>query len=132
MLEISILINNQINKMTTEIMTFNEFIADVAQFELIKYVQHNITDMYPEEEFDEETNKYMEGNYEVHLDYLIETWKNWIDEDFVADFKIDYDRQGTFNELWNYTVELPCPWFEDRWLDDIFERHILDTNVCLK
>jgi hypothetical protein len=30
-------------------------------------------------------------------------------------------------ELWNYSRYLPC--FQDRWLDDIFERHILVTNI---
>ena len=121
--------------MTNEIMTFNEFIADIANHSLINYVQNNIADMYPEEEFDEETNNYMEGNYQVHLEYLIETWKNCIDESFVhvSDFIIDYDRQGTFDELWeHFLVEVATPMFDNRWLDDIFERHILDTNVCLK
>ena len=33
-------------------------------------------------------------------------------------------------ELWNYSRYLPC--FDGRWLGDIFERKILDTNVCLK
>ena len=121
--------------MTTEIMTFNEFIADVAQHELINYVQHNIEDMYPEEEFDEEMNNYMEGNYQVHLEYLIDTWKHCIDENFVhiPDFEIDYNYQGTFDELWeHFLVEVATPMFDGRWLDDIFERKILDTNVCLK
>ena len=31
----------------------------------------------------------------------------------------------------SYTdLDLPC--FDYTWLDDIFERKILDTNVCLK
>ena len=133
MLEISIQINKQINQMTTEIMTFNEFIADIANHSLINYVQNNIADMYPEEEFDEETNNYMEGDYKIHLDYLIETWKNSIDENFIPDFKIDYTYQGTFDELWeHFLVEVATPMFDHRWLDDIFERKILDTNVCLK
>jgi hypothetical protein len=120
--------------MTTEVMTFNEFIADVVQFELINYVQDNIADMYPEDEFDEETNNYMEGNYQVHLEYLIETWKNSIDENFVhdPDFEIDYEYKGTFNELWDHFVlQLAIP-FDYNWLHDIFERKILVTNVCLK
>ena len=37
MLEISILINKQINQMTNKIMTFNEFIAEVAGRNLIEY-----------------------------------------------------------------------------------------------
>ena len=125
MLEISILINNQINKMTTEIMTFNEFIAEVAGRKLIEY-RYGIL----EEEIGEELYRYLAGEeYEIHLHYLIESWKNIIDEDDYF-IKIDYERQGTFKELWNYSRYLPC--FDGRWLDDIFERHILVTNVCLK
>ena len=37
MLEISILINKQINQMTNKIMSFNEFIAEVAGRKLIEY-----------------------------------------------------------------------------------------------
>ena len=37
MLELSILINKQINQMTNKIMTFNEFIAEVAGRNLIEY-----------------------------------------------------------------------------------------------
>ena len=37
------------------IMTFNEFIADIAQNELIRYVQNNIPEM-TDKEFDEEMN----------------------------------------------------------------------------
>jgi hypothetical protein len=119
--------------MTTEIMNLNEFIADIANHSLIKYVQNNIADMYTDEEFDEETNNYLEGNYKVHLEYLIDTWKNSIDVNFGADFKIEYTYQGTFNDLWEYfIVQVAIPMFDHRWLDDIFERHILDTNVCLK
>jgi hypothetical protein len=40
-----------------------------------------------------------EGKYGIHLDYLMETWTNYIDEDFINDFKINYNRQGTFNQL---------------------------------
>jgi len=120
------------NHNRSEIMTLNEFIADVSNHNLINYVQDKIDDMYTDEEFDEKTNNYLEGDYKIHLDYLIETWKNLIDECFVDDFKINYDRQGTFNELWDYCRDTSCPEFDDTWLDDIFERHILDTNICLK
>ena len=67
--------------------------------------------------------------YNLHLTYLIETWKNWIDEDFD---KIDYNHQGTFEELYNYFVDTALPVFNNEWLEDIFERHILDTPVYLK
>ena len=113
------------------IMTFNEFIADIAQNELIRYVQNNIPEM-TDKEFDEEMNNYYAGEYEIHLHYLIETWKNSIDEDCVDYFKIDYNYEGTYDELYNYYLESPCPTFEDRWLDDIFVRQILVNNVCLK
>ena len=70
-----------------------------------------------------------EGDYQVHLEYLIDTWKNLIDEHFV---KIDYTYEGTFEELYNYFVETSIPDFNNEWLDDIFVRQILVTNVCLK
>ena len=126
MLEISILINKQINQMTNKIMTFNEFIAEVAGRNLIEY-RYGIL----EEEIGEELYRYLAGEeYEIHLHYLIESWKNIINEDASYFIKIDYDRQGTFKELWNYSRYLPG--FDDTWLDDIFERHILVTNLCLK
>jgi hypothetical protein len=126
MLELSILINKQINQMTNKIITFNEFIAEVAGRNLIEY-RYGIL----EEEIGEELYRYLAGEeYEIHLHYLIETWKNLIDEAAAYFIKIDYERQGTFKELWNYSRCLPG--FDDTWLDDIFERHILVTNVCLK
>jgi hypothetical protein len=118
------------------LMTLNEFIADAVKYDLIKYVQDNIYAKYPEkfgEEFDEEfkkeTNNYIEGDYEIHLHYLIEKWKNSMDE-FVGNFKIDYNIQGTFRALSDYALDLP--WLQDRWLDDIFEHDILHTNIILK
>ena len=110
--------------MTTGIMTFNKFIAGVAGTKLMDCVWHSSRKNC------EELKRYVEeGDYQVHLEYVIDTWKNLIDEHFV---KIDYDRQGTFEELYNYfveAVEAPFPNFNNEWLDDIFERHILVTNV---
>ena len=101
-------------------LTLNDYIISVAEHNLINYV----------EDFKkEETNYYDSEDYEIHLTYLIETWKNLIDEHFV---KIDYTYEGTFEELYNYFVETPIPDFNNEWLDDIFVRQILDTNVCLK
>jgi len=98
-------------------LTLNDYIIRVAEHNLINYV----------EDFKkEEANYYDSEEYEIHLTYLIETWKNCIDENF----EIDYERQGTFYELWNYSQDFPC--FQDRWVDDIFERNILDTNIYLK
>ena len=108
--------------MTTEIMTFNQFIAGVAGTKLMDYV------WYSSRKNSEEFKRYVEeGDYKVHLEYLIDTWKNLTDE--YSD-KIDYDCQGTSKELRKYIKDLPP--FDYTWLDDIFVRHILDTNVCLK
>ena len=100
-------------------MTLNEYIISVAEHNLINYVEDNYTE-------EEEAKYYDSEDYEVHLYYLIETWKNSIDKNCV---KIDYTYEGTFDELYNYFIEAH---FEHRWLDDIFERHILVTPVCLK
>ena len=110
--------------MTTKIMTFNEFIAGVARIKLMDYIWDS------SRKNSEKLNRYVEeGDYQVHLEYLIDTWKNLIDE--YSD-KIDYTYEGTFEELYNYFVETPIPDFNNEWLDDIFVRQILDTNVCLK
>ena len=114
--------------MTTEVITLNEFIANLAENKLIRYVEDRYDDLI-KEEFDEEMDKYYAGEYEIHLEYLIETWKNCIDEICI---EIDYNYKGTYCDLWNYYVNALCPSFENRWLDDIFVRQILVTNVCLK
>ena len=101
-------------------LTLHDYIIRVAEHNLINYV----------EDFKkEEANYYDSEEYEIHLTYLIETWKNWIDDDFD---KIDYNHQGTFEELYNYFVDTALPVFNNEWLEDIFERHILDTPVYLK
>ena len=101
-------------------LTLNDYIIRVAEHNLINYI----------EDFKkEETNYYDSEDYEIHLTYLIETWKNLIDEHFV---KIDYTYEGTFEELYNYFVEASFPDFNNEWLDDIFVRQILVTPVCLK
>ena len=119
---------------TRFVITLNEFIADIVKHELINYVQNNIQDNYPEEEFDEETNKYMDGDYEFHLHYLIEQWKNSIDNVFVGNVRIDYNRQDTFDEIWIYAAETIniIRLFPHGLIDDIFERDILHTNSMLK
>ena len=101
-------------------LTLNDYIIRVAEHNLINYV---------EDIKEEETKYYDSEDYEIHLTYLIETWKNLIDETFV---KIDYTYEGTFEELYNYFVEALFPDFNNEWLEDIFVRQILDTNVCLK
>ena len=109
--------------MTEFRMTLNEFIARVAEYKLIAYIQ----DIYTEEE----AREYLAGDFEVHLNYLIENWTNYIDDNLIDAFKTHYNYTGTFYDLWDYFVGC-CPEFDDEWLYDIFERHILVTNLCLK
>lgn len=119
--------------MNTENMTLHELIEDICDHELMNFVQNRIIDFFPEEEFDEETNKYLESNdYNNHLDYLIETWKTIIDEKINDDFKVDYKRRGTFHNLFEYTINIIMPQFDEKWLHDIFDEGILTTNVYLK
>jgi len=115
--------------MTTEVMTFNEFMDELAGRKLVRYVEDNIDMTYTEEERYEEMDNYYTGDYDIHLHYLIETWKNCIDKTCI---KIDYEYKGTYDELYEYYLDNPCPSFEPIWLDDIFVRQILVTNVCLK
>ena len=116
MLEISILINKQINQMTT---ILGEFINDVVATKLTDYVLDKFTE-------EQEQDYFASGDYEVHLNYLIETWVSTIESEFTYD--INYD--GTFEFISEYFVDgLYCPDFNNEWLDDIFERKILDTNI---
>ena len=113
-----------------QIITFSEFIAKMVEYKLKTYVKSRYKGMYTEK-FDEEMENYYAGDdYEIHLNYLIETWKNSIDKNFNDDFKIDYNHKGTYYELWNF-VNDSCPSFESRWLDDIFVREILVKEVSL-
>lgn len=111
--------------MSEFIMTLNQFIARVAEYKLMAYIE----DIYTEQE----VREYLAGDFEVHLYYLIETWTNYIDDQNLIDvFKIHYNSTGSFNHLWDYFVDGCCPEFDDEWLYDIFERHILVANLCLK
>ena len=69
-------------------------------------------------------------DYELQLNYLIETWVSNIENEFYYD--IDYD--GNFDYISKYFEDgRYCPDFNNEWLDDIFVRHILATSaVCLK
>ena len=112
--------------------TLNKFIAKMVENNLRIYVIDEIHNNFTEEEYEQQMNIYIEGDYEIHSHYLIEKCKKIIDVEFVDD-TIDYNRQGTFYELWNYTVEIGIEQlFYDRWIDDIFERDILHTNIILK
>ena len=90
----------------------NEYIADIAQDKIIIYVQEKYT-------LEEETKYYASEDYKNHLDYLIETWTSYIECNFY-DFNGTFETISTYFEAGRYTPE-----FNDEWLDDIFERHIL-------
>ena len=97
----------------------NEYIADIAQDKIIIYVQEKYT-------LEEETKYYASEDYKNHLDYLIATWRSYIEINF-------YNYNGTFETISKYfEAGRYTPEFNDEWLDDIFERHILATTVYLK
>lgn len=116
----------------TDLMTLNEFIVYTVEYELKNYFHLLLKENYQGEDIDEETNNYMFCEYEYHLQYLIETWKNLIDEKFVGNFTIDYGRQDTFNALLEYAEEINLPMFDENWFDYIFEDSVLHTNNILK
>jgi len=92
-----------------------EYIADVAQDKIIIYVQEKYTE-------EEEAKYYASEDYKNNLDYLINTWRSYIEGIFYYD--IDYN--GTFETISTYfEAGRYTPEFNDEWLDDIFERHIL-------
>jgi hypothetical protein len=93
----------------------NEYIADIAQDKIIIYVQEKYT-------LEEESKYYASEDYKNHLDYLIETWTSYIEGIFYydIDFNGTFETISTYFEAGRYTPE-----FNDEWLDDIFERHIL-------
>jgi hypothetical protein len=99
--------------------SLQEYIADIAQDKIIIYVQEKYS-------VEEESKYYASENYKIHLDYLIEIWVSYIEGIFYYD--IDYN--GTFESISTYfEAGRYTPEFNDEWLDDIFERHILATNV---
>jgi hypothetical protein len=99
----------------------DEYINDVAATKLTDHVSDKFTE-------EEEEDYYARGEYELHLNYLIGTWKTHIENEFYYD--INYD--GNFETISKYFVDgLYCPDFNNEWLDDIFERHILVTNVII-
>jgi hypothetical protein len=114
------------------LMTLNKFIDKMVENNLRIYVIDEIQTNFPDEEFEQQMNIYLEGDYEIHSYYLIEKWKKIIDDEFVDD-PIDYNLQGTFNELFDYTLKIGIEQlFNEDWLDDIFQRDILHTNIKLK
>ena len=99
----------------------NEYINDVAATKLADYVQ----DRFTEEEAGE---YYNEGDYNYHLTYLIETWINNIENEF--NYDINYNGNFEYISIW-FDRGFYNPDFNNEWLDDIFERKILDV-VSLK
>ena len=67
------------------------------------------------------------SEYELYLNYLIETWVSNVKDELGYDDEIldDPNLDPTFDRS---LVTL----FDPEWLVDIFERHILDSSVCLK
>lgn len=112
-------------------MILNEFMIKLVHNDLISYAHNYIKKNYPEEDFDEELNKYMECDYEYHLHYLIETWKKKAEDNALGNIKIDYNTQGNFKQISDFLI-FNMPLFDYTWLSDIFERDILHTNIILK
>ena len=99
--------------------TLSEYIADVAQNNLINYVQYKYTE-------EEESKYYASEDYKIHLNYLIDIWVSYIE----CIFYYDIDYNGTFETISTYfEAGRYTPEFNNEWLDDIFEKHILDTTV---
>jgi hypothetical protein len=112
----------------------------IQQIKFIKQMdlhEHIINDVYNKLECyinakyteEEQVEYYASSEYELHLDYLIQSWTSHIEKQF--NYKIKYNEDFEYiNKLFEYGDYLP--YFDDEWLDDIFVRHILVTNVCLK
>ena len=115
-------------------MALNAFINEQVSSRLSYYYQEKYIKEYRGNKVEETeiwVEYYNSEDYKYHLSYLIETWTNYIDENLIDAFKTHYNYTGTFYDLWDYFVGC-CPEFDDEWLYDIFERHILVTNLCLK
>ena len=119
-------------------MTIRHFITFVSKNQIIWYMAENRTEEEEEEYFNRNidtlhlTNfidkEYLaSGEYELHLNYLIETWVSTVKDELGYDDEIldDPNLDPTFDRS---LVTL----FDPEWLVDIFERHILDSSVCLK
>lgn len=116
-------------------MTIRNFITFVSRNQIIWYMEANRTEEEEEEYFNNNidtlhlTNfidkEYIaSGEYELHLNYLIETWVSNVKDELGYDDEIldDPNLDPTFNSS---LVTL----FDNEWLVDIFERHILDRVV---
>ena len=98
-------------------MTMRNFIISVSNNQITWYIEANRT----EEEAEE---YYTSGEHELYLSYLIETWVSNVKN------KLGYNDEILDDPNFDPTFVITL--FDKEWLDDIFEKHILDTNVCLK
>ena len=98
-------------------MTMRNFIIHVSNDKITWYIEANRT----EEEAEE---YYTSGEHELYLSYLIETWVSNVKN------KLGYDDEILDDPNWDPTFVITL--FDKEWLDDIFEKHILDTAGYLK
>ena len=98
-------------------MTMRNFIISESKNQIMWYIEANRTE-------EEAEDYYTSGEHELYLSYLIETWVSNVKN------KLGYDDEILDDTNWDPTFVITL--FDKEWLDDIFERHILDTNVCLK
>ena len=104
--------------------SLDEYIIDIATEKLECYINKKYTE-------EEQQEYYASEDYELHLNYLIETWVSYIKKQFY-NYETKY-RNKAFEYISNlFEYGDYFPYFYDEWLDDIFERHILVSNVCLK
>ena len=117
-------------------MTIRNYIKIVSRNQIIWYMEANITEEEAEEyngQYDEQLylnylikqEEYLASSeYELYLNYLIDTWVSNVKN------KLGYDDEILDDPKFDPTFVITL--FDKEWLDDIFEKHILDTNVCLK
>ena len=104
--------------MTNATSILQEYITVVSRNQIMWYMeQHKTTE--------EENKYYASEDYELHLTYLIETW--------VSTIRTEFNNDGNFEYISKlYDDGFYWPEFNSEWLDDIFVRQILVTNVYLK
>ena len=99
--------------------SLEEYINVISKNQIMWYMeQHKTTE--------EENKYYASEDYELHLTYLIETWVSSIKNELEIDDTNFYKVSKLFDDGYYW------PEFNSEWLDDIFVRQILVTNVYLK
>jgi hypothetical protein len=93
-----------------------QYITTVSNNQLTWYIEQNKT-------YEEEIHYYTSDDYQLHLNYLIDSWVSNIQNEFTGNFQ-DINKLFQDGFYW--------PEFNHQWLDDIFEHHILDTHLYLK